>query len=155
MAERIFEELSDAEGEALREDIRTELRFRRETRNAEALDAALELCGADAEQQVYFIQMAEAKHIKIGIAKRPDYRLGELQVGNPERLSIIATTTGGRSVEKMLHVYLSLDRLQGEWFRWSERSESLLNFIAMHPKKPVSDWVRQQRIKAWQAVKTA
>lgn len=72
---------------------------------------------------VYFIQekLGELAPVKIGVAKNPEVRLAELQIGNPRKL-ILLTQIGPVSqkrayhLEKQLHRKLKRHKLRGEWF---------------------------------------
>lgn len=137
----------------IREEAEIELRKKRLARNAAVFAEALALCEGSSDEQVYIIQMAEARHIKVGIARQPRHRLGTLQVGNPETLSIIAVVPGDRRTEKMIHAYLGLDRLQGEWFRWSERTERLVAYVTEAPKVSLAQWCRDRRVETWEVTR--
>lgn len=97
----------------------------------EVLDNYINSCRADTA--VYFIQMEQSRHVKIGIAWDPQKRLNELQTGNPEKLTLVAFTVvvNGRALEKRLHRALSQYRLQGEWFR----AGPWLDALAAHAKR--------------------
>ncbi len=72
-----------------------------------------------AEPHVYFIQAGVAGPVKVGVADRPWRRLAGLQIGNPERLTIIRLIRhGGIDGERELHRRFLGFRLSGEWFRW-------------------------------------
>lgn len=69
-------------------------------------------------QSVYVIS-CEGYPVKIGIAKSPELRLRELQVGCPYRLHLyfsIEVEGDARKIEKHCHNQLSRFRLEGEWF---------------------------------------
>src|SRR5262249_48928645 len=68
------------------------------------------------EQLVYLIQGETGGPIKIGIARNPKKRLGELQATSPVRLRILRTLTGGLDREREIHLQLAQARLHGEWF---------------------------------------
>ena len=74
---------------------------------------------------VYFIQQWEGYKcrgpIKIGIADDVDARLGELQVANPRRLTILfrcpfPSRAEARAAEQDLHRRLAHLNIRGEWF---------------------------------------
>lgn len=64
---------------------------------------------------VYFIR-CESGPIKIGRARNAEQRLAELQTGNPNALSIVATVAGGVVAERNYHAKFAEHRLRGEWF---------------------------------------
>ena len=63
---------------------------------------------------VYFIRSPTA--VKIGRSKDTKRRLGVLQTGHPEPLSLAATCEGGRELERQYHDRFKDYRLAGEWF---------------------------------------
>jgi hypothetical protein len=74
---------------------------------------------------VYLIKAGESKRYKIGHTRRkPSERVAELQTGNHERLSLIATCPGGEPVEKALHTRFLGKRGLGEWFEFSDEDLS-------------------------------
>lgn len=75
----------------------------------------------------YFIQAQCGGPIKIGFAKDPQYRLAQLQTGNPEPLVIIALIPG--NVESYLHQLFEHFRISGEWFH---PNEELLQYARQH-----------------------
>jgi len=69
---------------------------------------------------IYFIGQDWDHPVKIGIAKNPKSRLGQLQTGNPSRLKILDTYepkgVDDCDVEKRMHKAIKEYRLTGEWF---------------------------------------
>lgn len=65
---------------------------------------------------VYFVRCGP--YVKIGVAGqgRLHDRLAELQVGNPEHLSLLGIMRGGHRVEHQLHRRWARNRRRGEWF---------------------------------------
>lgn len=57
----------------------------------------------------------ETGRAKIGISIKPEARLIDLQVGNPEKLLLYGTMPGDHEYE--LHHRFAHNRLQGEWFK--------------------------------------
>ncbi|MCZ6897668.1 MAG: GIY-YIG nuclease family protein [Betaproteobacteria bacterium] len=73
---------------------------------------------------VYFIRADSDDHspIKIGVAVNVGRRLQELQIGNHEKLYIMASIKAlGEEhaywIEKSLHKFFKSDWIRGEWFR--------------------------------------
>lgn len=64
---------------------------------------------------IYFIQSA-CGHIKIGTSTDPEYRLRELQCGNPQPLKMLGIVCGGPRYERWLHRKFKASRVRGEWF---------------------------------------
>lgn len=72
---------------------------------------------------VYLIGMVEHPlFVKIGTAMRPDWRVGELQCGNPFTLKLLCASrvccqTHGRQLERSLHQrFRPFSYGGGEWF---------------------------------------
>lgn len=88
---------------------------------------------------VYFVQMGADGPIKIGRARNPLSRLGELQTSNPHALRILLVIKGGDK-EKSFHEMFAASRMNGEWFR---PDTQILEFIATNsaghenPETPV------------------
>jgi len=66
---------------------------------------------------VYFIECGRGGPIKVGRAVDPEFRLAELQCGNPEELILLAHVSGGEALERRLHRELAEFRIRGEWFK--------------------------------------
>ncbi len=67
---------------------------------------------------VYFIQMREDGPIKIGkTANSVEWRLSELQTGNPYKLRVLSTLRADVILEQQLHSYFDEYRMEGEWFQ--------------------------------------
>jgi predicted SpoU family rRNA methylase len=66
---------------------------------------------------IYVIAPAEATVVKIGYTiNKPSFRLGNLQVGNPEQLVVRWAGEGDERLERHLHAVFKDYRLRGEWF---------------------------------------
>lgn len=65
---------------------------------------------------IYVIGAPVSSVAKIGKAIDPEQRLAGIQVGNPERLALRWTTSGGIRLERWLHEEFGHLRLIGEWF---------------------------------------
>lgn len=80
-------------------------------------------------RSLYFLQAGDGGPIKIGAAHDPVERLQTLQVGNHERLRLIAVLPGKGSTETYLHVLFDHLRVRpdGEWFR---PEQELMAYIA-------------------------
>lgn len=63
---------------------------------------------------VYFI--TDGLMVKIGVAKRPELRLREMQFGHPRLLRLLATTEGDVPAERRYHQAFAAHRIRGEWF---------------------------------------
>lgn len=73
--------------------------------------------------KIYFVQAEPGTPIKIGFTEweRPQRRVDALQSGNPYVLRLICVAPGDMYLEKALHREFAEDRLNGEWFRCSDR----------------------------------
>lgn len=78
---------------------------------------------------VYYIQ-ADSGPIKIGHAADPTLRIGDLQVGSWDALTLLAAHQEGEPMtERELHKKFSDDWIRGEWF---QNSDCLLEHIEEH-----------------------
>jgi len=84
------------------------------------------------DQNVYAISVKDdpSALVKFGFSCSVNTRLDSLQIGSPVRLEVVAHCRGLRHHEKMIHRYLSRERVYGEWFRRSERSDQVIAAIA-------------------------
>jgi len=71
---------------------------------------------------LYVAHDADADAVKVGISTGPRFRLSNLNVGNPRPLRAIVTVPAPAGLERILHDWLSPDRLRGEWFRCTPRA---------------------------------
>ena len=86
------------------------------------------------KSNVYFIQAEQSLRIKIGIAENPEKRLKDLQVGSPEKLSLIGIVYGaGREEERRLHNVFHYAQTHGEWF---EPTIRLVDWIQQYATIP-------------------
>lgn len=66
---------------------------------------------------IYVIAPEESAVVKIGYTtNKPSFRLGNLQVGNPEQLVVRWAGEGDEQLERHLHAVFKDYRLRGEWF---------------------------------------
>ena len=77
---------------------------------------------------VYFITLGEPPiWVKIGFTKwEPASRMASLQTGCPYPMSLLGFVPGARGLERDLHDVLRNDRRQGEWFEFTERTQSII-----------------------------
>ena len=97
---------------------------------------------------VYVISADEEGPCKIGIAKSPENRRKQLQVGNPRQLVVayqkaVSGPEMAQRVERAAHTILLETRLQGEWFSSSvpeaiSAVNGALESPAPKPKKQIS-----------------
>ena len=69
----------------------------------------------ELEGYVYFIADNNGR-IKIGKAIDPHVRMRDLQIGNPDKLTLLFYVNGGYRLENRVHALLYDFRIQGEWF---------------------------------------
>jgi hypothetical protein len=85
--------------------------------------------------KVYFI--SDGRYTKIGISANVRRRLRTLQTSNPKPLRVVATLSGGSTLEKQLHERFKTRRIQGEWFDLSHEDIQLA--AGLMPPEPVRD----------------
>jgi len=76
---------------------------------------------------VYFIE-SESGLVKIGKSSNPEKRLKALQVANSEKLKIIKIIN--KNAEKKIQSYFKSERVNGEWFK---KSQKMIDFINQYP----------------------
>jgi hypothetical protein len=83
-------------------------------------------------QHIYFIQSGDssAGPVKIGIAHHPEDRRKDLQVGNPEPLSVLLALPGDEPLERALHVLFAHLRIRGEWFRYRHPLRAFVEMLS-------------------------
>lgn len=88
---------------------------------------------APLKMAVYFVQPESGGPIKIGIARNVARRVASMQIGNHERLLVLATMPGGAAQERDLHAMFSKERMHGEWFRPSARLSAYIAALTPSP----------------------
>lgn len=97
------------------------------------------------DETVYFFRAGQ--FVKVGCSVDVLGRKAILQSGNPLKLEIVGIIPrAGKSTEKRIHKYLTKDRVQGEWFKWSKRVEAYIkeycqseNVKRLFPRSPKLD----------------
>lgn len=74
-----------------------------------------------ATSYVYVIGPRYLRPVKIGVTTNLEKRLKSIQTGNPEQLSVLWATEGGRDLEHALHEQFAAERQAGEWFLFEDR----------------------------------
>lgn len=88
-------------------------------------------------ETVYLLRAGESGPFKIGFtAKNVSGRVKQLQTGCYEKIRIIATICGDKTIENHLHTKFSQHRLQGEWFAPIDEIEETFTFAALLPQLP-------------------
>lgn len=79
---------------------------------------------------VYFILDAKSNAVKIGVSHSVTERMIDVQVGNPNKLKVIAVITLRDSeqgdIEGELHRRFRHFRMRGEWFRYEGELKSFI-----------------------------
>ena len=65
---------------------------------------------------IYFLRNAVADCIKIGHSREPILRTQTLQVGSPDRLTLIGLIAASIEIEPLIHDQLREGHARGEWF---------------------------------------
>lgn len=101
---------------------------------------------SDRECYIYVISQGRDGPVKIGYAERPEARLRNLQVGNPNELRLVQTHLCSRrqvalEIESGLHDVLGNNRIQGEWFNLSAEDAGgyVQGYVAMAELKAERD----------------
>jgi hypothetical protein len=77
---------------------------------------------------VYFIEGSSS--IKVGFTTALGKRLADLRTGSAESLSLMDYARAGKDVEAELHKILASERLSGEWFAFTDKTEDLIYLIS-------------------------
>lgn len=85
--------------------------------------------GVQDNNLVYFISDGMG-HVKIGVAKDPERRMYELQIGNAFQLTLLAVESGGQPREKALHKVFRDLRVRGEWFTLTPALQAYITSIS-------------------------
>ena len=87
----------------------------------------IKINGELADKTVYFLYCEELNRIKIGITSDLDQRINQIQSCCPSKLELIATFWNCTSeCEKRFHSKFEEDRLNGEWFIFSDKMKEFL-----------------------------
>lgn len=82
---------------------------------------------------IYFAQMGETLHVKIGWSTLPERRIARLQTGLPQKLTVLRLIDGPRWGEKWLHNQYAKRRISGEWFHFDDGMLS----VTLPAEKPI------------------
>jgi hypothetical protein len=74
----------------------------------------------------YIYAISDGQHIKVGISKHPEKRLGELNVGNANKLYLLGYYAGDLIEEAYIHDNFSKIRIDGEWMN---ATDDLLDYL--------------------------
>lgn len=85
--------------------------------------------GGEATGFVYFITIGSPypTHVKIGFTRKsPLARLAGLQTGCPFKMTLLGFIFGTEAYERELHDVLRDERLEGEWFEFSDYASKII-----------------------------
>lgn len=97
---------------------------------------------------IYFVSAVgmDLYPIKIGFcASSLEKRIGELQIGSPYELELLASNPGSFAEEQAAHAKLSEHRLCGEWFK---RSMDVLHALYAARKGELAAWMTDENFCA-------
>jgi hypothetical protein len=77
---------------------------------------------------VYFIGSGDA--IKIGYSTDLQKRIADLKTGAAADIELLDYARAGRDVERELHSILASERIRGEWFKASDKTEDIMDLIS-------------------------
>lgn len=107
------------------------------------------------EPRVYFFRCSNCCNlVKIGYSRdylRRRVQLEQLPVGHV--LEILGTHIGDRAEEARVHALFAADRVEGEWFRYSD---AIREYIRDHTDRPRTEWPpfnREGRYGAYKQVR--
>ena len=95
---------------------------------------------------IYAIRMGN--FVKFGRAGSAEQRIRDLQIGCPEKLSLIACIEANAAVETRIHRALKPLNVQGEWFRLAEEAEQVVELIKAGDLSPLLEWLTQRLRRA-------
>jgi len=84
---------------------------------------------------VYFVQAATTRLVKIGVARDPRKRTCDMQVGSPDKLTLVGVIASEdpHALERKLHGQFRGDWSHGEWFEPSDELAALVEAQADEP----------------------
>lgn len=84
---------------------------------------------------VYFMQAGDGGAIKIGFTGNASIagRLRGVQVGCPEKVSLLGVVAGDAALERRFHKAFAWCRIRGEWFAPRPRLVKFIQRAARHP----------------------
>lgn len=81
------------------------------------------------QSKVYFILNKARNVVKIGFSIDPEDRLYQLEQGTIDDLEVIATFTGGRKEERLLHKQFAKYRIRREWFSYAQEIKDYIRLL--------------------------
>jgi hypothetical protein len=94
---------------------------------------------ASVEGNVYFVEAAGRRMVKIGYATNVNKRIRTLQIGSPDRLVLVHVMPGTRETESLFHGRFQRYRARGEWFYIAGRLAQFLGYHSeFNPEKELT-----------------
>lgn len=91
---------------------------------------ALPTIGDDEPKKlVYFILNESSRLVKVGFTSSIGKRFTDLQTASGAPLLLILYFRGDRATERRIHAFLNAARTFGEWFRYEEIAQDLVDEI--------------------------
>lgn len=81
-----------------------------------------------SNKSLYFAQCGDA--IKIGVSSDPNVRIETLQTGAPGKVTLVAAIQKAGDKESECHRRLAHLRIHGEWFRYTEEIDQLIQELS-------------------------
>ena len=78
---------------------------------------------------IYFITMGMSGVLKIGFSTNLDARLKSLKTSSPTKIVLLLVINGTMAEERALHKRFASDRVQGEWFRFSDEIRGFIQTV--------------------------
>ncbi len=89
------------------------------------------------QPRVYFFHCLDCHLVKIGYSRDYLRRRVQLELSTEHVLDILGTHAGNRGVEARVHALFAADRVEGEWFRYSD---AIRAYVDEHTDPPRSQW---------------
>lgn len=86
---------------------------------------------------VYFIKSGDA--IKIGFSTDVYKRIADIKTGATSEVFLLEYARAGREVERELHSMLKSERIRGEWFKASDKTEDIMWLVGDFLEDEFSD----------------
>lgn len=93
---------------------------------------------------IYAIEAEGTGFVKFGKARDVLKRLGNLQIGSPYRLKLIASADWPDAEESLIHLFLEDSHERGEWFRREGRCQQVIDLMR-DLNSGLDEWQRLSR----------
>lgn len=74
----------------------------------------------DYTGSVYLIRHGQTSYYKIGYSNNPYKRLADIQIHNPEEVTLTTFCPGNFALERKFHIKYAKRRIRGEWFKFND-----------------------------------